>query len=246
MHTTDSQPMDCACLIHSTGYDWTYVERLYRMLKSNTNREVRLHVYTEGDRPVPLHMIKHPLTEWAGVGGPKKSWWYKMQLFNSEHHQGPLLYFDLDVVITRSIDWIWNQDLRYFWTLHDFRYLWRPHWKGMNSSVMFWDTRQWSTIWQQFQSVDMKSLFRRHQGDQDYLNTVIPVEDLKFLDKEKVKSWRWQIKDGGIDPKSKRYLRPDAGSVLDPRTSVMIFHGNPKPHQIHDPVVTRYWHDIAG
>jgi hypothetical protein len=23
---------DCACVIHSTGYSWDYVERLYRML----------------------------------------------------------------------------------------------------------------------------------------------------------------------------------------------------------------------
>jgi len=51
-------------------------------------------------------MIKHVLTEWPGVAGPKRSWWYKMQLFNNEHHQGDLLYFDLDTVIVRDISWI--------------------------------------------------------------------------------------------------------------------------------------------
>lgn len=211
------------------------------MITNNSNFDVRLHVYTEASRPVPPHMIKHCLTDWKGLAGPKKSWWYKMQLFNSEHHQGPLLYFDLDVVIARNIDWIWEQDLSYFWTIHDFRHLWRPNWNGMNSSIMFWDTRSWDHIWQKFKDLDLNLILRRHHGDQDYLNTVITEEHRQFLDPEKIKSWRWQIKDGGLDMKTRRYNRPNAGSVLDPRTSVMIFHGAPKPHQIHDPILHRFW-----
>lgn len=240
MHT-DMKVLDCACLIHSTGYDWTYVDHLHRMLQANSSHHIRLHVYTEADRVVPNHMVKHALTEWPGIGGHKKSWWYKMQLFDSRHHQGPLLYFDLDVVIARSIDWISEHDPRYFWTVRDFRYLWRSHWSGMNSSVMYWDTVRWDSIWQDFQAQDLQSIMRRHRGDQDYLNTVIPESDRCFLDPAKIKSWRWQIKDGGMDPGTKVYRRPDAGTVLDPTTAVMIFHGNPKPHQVKDPVISRYW-----
>lgn len=244
MHT-NLPHIDCACLIHSTGYDWTYVEKLYKMLQNNSSREIRLHVYTEPNRSVPHHMIKHPLTEWHGVGGPKKSWWYKMQLFDKQHHQGPLLYFDLDVVITRNIDWIYEQDLSYFWAIHDYRRLWRPNWNGINSSVMFWDTNRWDTVWQAFKNLELKNVFKRHHGDQDYLNTVIPETDRKFFDKERIKSWRWQIKDGGMDMTKKAYLRPNAGSVLDPTTCVMVFHGNPKPHQIHDNILHRYWHSLG-
>lgn len=238
----DTQYLDCACLIHSTGYDWTYVEKLHRMLQNNSNRQIRLHVYTEPGRSVPDHMIKHTLTEWPGVSGPKKSWWYKMQLFDKQHHQGPLLYFDLDVVIARNIDWILNRDLSYFWSIHDFRYLWRPNWAGMNSSIMYWDTAHWGSIWDEFSALDLRKIMRQHHGDQDYLNAVIPLDRRKFLDVEKIKSWRWQIKDGGMDIKTKVYRRPNAGSVLDLSTSVMVFHGNPKPHQIRDDILNRYWH----
>lgn len=242
---TDSQHIDCACLIHSTGYDWTYVEKLHRMLQNNSDKQVRLHVYTESSRTVPSSMIKHALTEWPGVGGPKKSWWYKMQLFNAEHHQGPLLYFDLDVAIVRNIDWIWEQNTEYFWTIRDFRHLWRPTWVGMNSSVMYWDTRKWAKIWEVFKGLDLRTVLRRHHGDQDYLNTVISEEKRRFLDSEKIRSWRWQIKDGGMNMNTRTYHRPDAGSVLDPKTCVMIFHGNPKPHQIDDPIIRRFWKDVT-
>ena len=84
-------PIDCACVIHGSGYDWIYVDRLYSMLSRHISRGIRLHVYTEPGRPVPPHMIRHDLQEWAGVSGRKQSWWYKMQLFNPAHHQGQLL-----------------------------------------------------------------------------------------------------------------------------------------------------------
>ena len=79
---------DCACVIHGTGYEWVYVEKLYNMLSRNLQHGIRFHVYTEASRPVPLHMIKHELTEWPGISGPRRSWWYKMQLFNTAHHAG--------------------------------------------------------------------------------------------------------------------------------------------------------------
>ena len=64
-----TDPVDCACVIHGTGYDFTYVDRLYSMLNRHLSRGARLHVYTEAGRPVPNHMIRHDLTEWPGVTG---------------------------------------------------------------------------------------------------------------------------------------------------------------------------------
>jgi hypothetical protein len=52
-------------------------------------------------------MVKHILDDW-GISGPKRSWWYKMQLFNPAHFAGNLLYFDLDVVIANQLNWIPN------------------------------------------------------------------------------------------------------------------------------------------
>ena len=126
-------PVDCACVIHGDAYSWQYVDTLYSMLTRNLSRPIRMHVYTEHDRVVPPHMIKHVLTEWPGIRGSKKSWWYKMQLFNSEHHEGQLLYLDLDTVIVNNLDWITQLGSAYFWAIHDFKTLWRPTFQGINS-----------------------------------------------------------------------------------------------------------------
>ena len=85
-------------------------------------------------------------------------------------------------------------------------------------------------------------MIRQHHGDQDFLNTVLNHErDLRFFPEHLVRSWRWQIKDGGMDMKTRLYNRPDAGTVLDPVTAVMIFHGSPKPHEIQDSVIQNLW-----
>ena len=91
-----SQPLNCACVIHGDAYSFDYVDKLYSMLSRNFSIPIVLHVYTESHRIVPAHYIKHNLVEWPKIFGPKKSWWYKLQLFDRTHHSGNLLYFDLD------------------------------------------------------------------------------------------------------------------------------------------------------
>jgi hypothetical protein len=233
--------IDVACVIHGTKYDWCYVERLFNMVTRHSTRPIRFHVFTESDRSVPGHMIKHVLHDWPGIAGPKKSWWYKMQMFEPGRISGRLLYFDLDTVIVDNIDWIHDLDSRYFWSIRDFRHLWRPSWKGMNSSVMLWDTAKFGWIWKDFQKNDVKTQIRLFHGDQDFLNSVLTERDLKFMDESLIKSWRWQIKDGGMDMKTRVYRRPDAGSVLLPGVKILIFHGNPKPHDVHDHVIESNW-----
>ena len=196
-----SSTIDCACVIHGDAYSWIYVDRLYNMLKANLSHEIRLHVFTESKRSVPAPYIKHDLQEWPGVAGPRKSWWYKMQMFDSRHFAGRMLYFDLDTVITKNLDWMWKD----------------------------------------FETKNINATVKLHHGDQDYLNSVLPPEDLRFFDVNTIKSWRWQCKDGGYNMIKRQYNRPDIGTTVDPATAVMVFHGHPKPHQIQDSVVERYW-----
>lgn len=232
---------DYACVIHGTAYDWCYVERLYNMLKANSEYQVNLHVFTEPGRPVPSNMIKHELAEWPGISGPKKSWWYKMQMFNPAHIKARILYLDLDIVITRNIDWMWELNDHYLWALKDFKYLWRPTWSGINSSAMIWDTTRFDWIWQDFCARNINATVRQFHGDQDYLNIVLSDKNRRFIDPETIKSWRWQCKDGGMDMKTRQYRSPNAGTVVEPKTALMIFHGKPKPHEIADPIIEQYW-----
>jgi len=237
---TTIETIDCACVIHGDTYAWDYVERLHSMLSRNLTPEVRLHVYTEADREVPTHMIKHALTDW-GIAGPKRSWWYKMQLFNSQHHAGPLLYFDLDTVIVGNIDWICQQSLRYFWAIRDFKYLWKPQSTSLNSSIMWWDTRCYDAVWQHFSNTNFDKILREYRGDQDYITAHVRKEEQRFFDPRRIKSWRWQCLDGGYNFQTQKYLRPKTGTTVDTDTSVLIFHGHPKPLNLADSVILQHW-----
>lgn len=232
---------DYACVIHGDGYSWQYVENLYNMLCANSSQGVRLHVYTETDRTVPAHMVHHSLVPWTGIAGPRRAWWYKMQMFNTDYFQGPMLYLDLDVVITGDIDWVWELDQKYFWAVHDFRRLWKSAFQGINSSVMFWDTRQHNYIWEKFIAQDLDLVIRRYRGDQDFLTAEIDPTRRGFFDNDRIKSWKWQIKDGGMDMRTRAYFNPNSKTVLDDRISIVVFHGDPKPHEVTDHVIQRRW-----
>lgn len=233
-------PIDCACVIHGNGYDWTYVERLYNMLSRQITAGLRFHVYTEHDRSVPSHMIKHCLEHWPGVSGSRKSWWYKMQLFNPEHHKGNLLYLDLDVVIVNSLDWVLHHDPEYFWTIRDFRYL-QHTCSSMNSSMMWWNVENYAWVWEQFNQASRDTIIRRYPGDQDYLNAVITHQHKRFWLDTHFQSWRWQCHEGGYNFARRQSKSPGSLATVDPAASVLVFHGRPKPHEIRDPIVLEHW-----
>lgn len=234
--------VDVACLIHGDVYDWQYVENLQCMVQKNTSRRVNFHVLTEPQRTVPDDMLKHDLVEWPGVSGPKKSWWYKMQLFAPGQFSTPTTYFDLDTVIVDNIDWLFEYNTRYFWSLLDFKYLWKSSWRGINSSIMHWDPENTEYIWDDFKTQNIDQLIKTYHGDQDYLTKTIRNTDLRYIDRDLVKSWRWQIVDGGIDAKTQKYLLPGTGASLDAKTKIIVFHGKPKPHAVNDSMIATAWH----
>ena len=236
-----NKPVDCACVIHGDQYSWQYVENLYHMLQRNLTSPIRLHVFTEPGRAVPAWAIHHPLELWPGIEGRKKAWWYKMQLFNPDHGISRLLYFDLDIAIVKNIDWVVQLDPTYFWAIRDFLHIWKPSWVGINSSMMYWDCDQFSYLWKQFRQQTLMDIMKKYSGDQDWISAHLNPAQLKYFDSDTVKSWRWQILDGGIDPGTGKYISPGTGSNIAPPTSVVVFHGNPKPQEIQDPAIAQLW-----
>jgi lipopolysaccharide biosynthesis glycosyltransferase len=164
-----------------------------------------------------------------------------MQLFDSQMFKGAMLYFDLDVVIVQNIDWITQLPLRYFWAVKDFKYLWRPTDTGTNSSVMWWDTQLYDYVWRDISRLNLSQIMKKYRGDQDYITEVISEFDRRFLNPACVQSWRWQCLDGGYNFKQRIYQNPGAGTVLTQNTSVLVFHGQPKPSEVSDPVVKEHW-----
>jgi len=211
------------------------------MLSRNLPNGMQFHVYTEHDRLVPDHMIKHVLTDWPEISGLRRAWWYKLQLFNSEHHQGNLLYFDLDTVILRDISWIPQLPTEYLWGIRDFKHLQRPGYSTLNSSVMWWNVDRMSWVWDQFNTTNVVNTTRQYPGDQDYLNAVLGHNRIRYLEDSQIQSWRWQCLDGGYDFNTRRHKIPGQGTQIPGSTSVLVFHGKPKPHEISDKVVQDLW-----
>lgn len=238
----ESGQIHCACVIHDTLYNFSYVDKLYSMLCRYLSPEVVLHVYTESNRTVPSPYVKHSLIEWPGVRGPKLSWWHKIQIFNPEHYRGRLLYFDLDTVIVNDIDWIWQQDPSFFYGVRDFKYLFRQNRFSINSSVMCFNTEKFAYVYNEFDPGIDKTGLRKYHGDQDYIHEKVSRKhQFRFLDEDRIKSYRWQVKEGGYDFARRKHKEPGAPTTIDPLTSVLIFHGNPKPHTANDFVIEQHW-----
>lgn len=232
--------VNCACVIHGSVYDWMYVEKLYNMVQRNINVPVQFHVYTEHDRKVPDHMIKHELVDWQ-ISGPKKSWWYKMQLFNPANFAGDLLYFDLDVIVCRDISWMLSAATEKFWTIRDFRYLQKGTLYDMNSSVMWWNVENFAWVWDKFKQADFTKILKQYHGDQNYLSATIDYDRRRYFEDQYFQSYRWQVHDGGLKFPQRVPVRPGAGAVIDGNTAVIVFHGSPKPHEVHDPEIVKLW-----
>jgi hypothetical protein len=106
---------------------------------------------------------------------------------------------------------------------------------------MWWDTRKFQHIWEGFSKQDLAAIFRKYHGDQDFITDAIPQLERRLLDANRIKSWRWQAVDGGYDFTGKTHRVPAAGTQIHSDTSVLIFHGNPKPDKILDSVIVTHW-----
>ena len=234
--------VDCACVIHGDLYNWQYVEKLHSMIQRNLNADIRFHVYTESDRQVPDHMIKHNLENWPDANRYKKGWWYKMQLFDQEHFSGDLLYFDLDVVIVKNIDWIIKLPANRLWAVRDFKYLQNENLYQINSSIMWWNVSAFDWVWKKFKQKDIKLTMKELTGDQDYIESALSQNQRQYFPDDRVISWRWQSHHGGLNFPDRTPQLPGAGTVIPDNTSVLVFHGQPKPHELPDDVVIeQHW-----
>jgi hypothetical protein len=232
--------INCACLIHGDYYSWQYVDNLYAMLRRNLPCTVNLHVFTEISREVPAPYIKHPLPNWPEITSSKQAWWYKLQLFDPSWINTPVLYFDLDVVITSDLGWILALNPSYLWAAQDFQRIWKPSWRGINSSILWFTPNLIAGVWDTFKNVQLSAIMQQYHGDQDFISAVIDQQQIKFIDPARVSSWRWEILHGGINPGTMQY-RDLNNTVIPDQTSVIVCHGNPKPHVIDNSIVQAYW-----
>jgi hypothetical protein len=202
-----------ACVKWGERYTASWVLRLRTMVRRHLSPPHRFVCLTEA----PVAGVECiPLAE--GL----TTWWSKLSLFRPGQFTGPVLYFDLDVVLTASIDRIVSiaeADKSRLWMRDDFSYSLRSPRSGLdvamrrmlggagccNSSVMAWRADAARDVWDKFTPDVMDEL----HGDQNHISRVMWPDKLGFLPDDLVGSFKY----GTTAP-------------------VTVFHGSPKMDEL--------------
>ena len=156
---------------------------------------------------------------------PYQGWWGKMGLFAPLVATGPSLYFDLDVVLTKNIDYLADYTEETFAAPENWA---RSGHGGIQSSVMAW-SGNWNEpynrikpLWPGTPTSDGYLILggKRFWGDQeflwdmlgDYWTRIPGIGSYKYHCQAEIPNW----------------------------LKVCVFHGEPKPIEVHDPWISSF------
>ena len=194
------------CVLKSGGvYNPEWVYKLASGVKQNLSRPYDFVCLS--DQTISGVDVVPLVNHWPG-------WWSKLEIFRPRLFTGSVLYIDLDSIVVGPLDNLFSQTVLYM--CEDFTF------DGFNSSVMSWNSYFFSpySLYEYFAS-DPGSLMKFYDrnvrgrvGDQAY------IEDRtrpRCFPPGKIVSYK---KSKGAMPKSS--------------TSIVAFHGKPKPNQTGD------------
>ena len=189
-------------------YGPDYVNRLAAMARRNTSRPLRVICFTDDATGLTGDVEARPLPADALAG-----WWNKVALFRETLPgvSGRVLYLDLDVVITGSLDPLLDHpgDL----VVMDNDYV-----PGFNSSVMLFEVGARAEIWNAFSP----AAAARIDGDQDWVALTAPDAEL------------WP--NGWCVP-----YRLRAAIAPPAETKVVVFSGRPNPDEYPATWIRALW-----
>lgn len=146
-----------ACVKRGSLYGAEYVNILRAMVSKNLHKLHRFVCLTDDPTGLDDGIEVMPLTEVL------PGWWAKLELFKPDRfHPGePVLYLDLDVCVTGSLDeFVQCPGIIKDWNL-----------PGYNSSVISWRAGALDRAWTAF----TPDVMERCRGDQDWLNEVVSM-----------------------------------------------------------------------
>lgn len=213
--------LNIACVCVGTAYSPEYVEILYSMVRRNLaqGHPGRFVVFTDA----PELFAGMAGVEQRQVPQGLTGWWAKLWMFSGEAFKDGerVLYFDLDTVITGPLDEIAN----YKGPFAILRDVYRPG--GLQSSVMAWEAGVASSLWRNWDNAGRPELVG---GDQAWIERELFFRPDILQD---------------LFPKKFRSYKVDCTQFVPKGTSVVFFHGLPRPHQC-DGWVREVWKVADG
>ena len=234
-----SKDKNILVLKHGQKYSADYVNKMYNMVTANLEYDFNFYCITEDPVNLNPKINVIPLPTVAVTG-----WWYKPYIFSAELPiEGTILYLDLDLVVTNSLSRLFDFYPGEYCIIRDFTRSMRPNWEKYNSSVIRFEKGQLDNVWQRFKKEHLL-IMRKFYGDQDYLWEATQGKAKIFPDAW-VRSWKWEVrKDKRFKPGQPRGQRElqDIEHVQAPDDCCIVaFHGDPNPHNCHDPYIVEKW-----
>lgn len=128
------------CVKWGTKYDAKYVNKLYRGVKLNMERDFKFLCFTDDKKGLDESIGVHKLEEgW-------ETWWTKVSLFApTSGLAGTVLYIDLDTIITGSLEPLFRYDIE-FGTLSTKGFANEGREVGFNSSIIVWNADRFQPV----------------------------------------------------------------------------------------------------
>lgn len=224
------------CVRFGEKYGPEYVERLRNMVSRNLTIPYEFACLTDDQRP-----IKGVRTIFVNNQGYAKAWWHKVHMFDPGLGiTDRILYFDLDVVIHKNIDKLVIGNGDTFYGIRDFNRAFNPKWKILNSSVMSWMGTKEHDIYDMFVRNKMSAM--QLHGDQDWIYKVANNR-IRFWNDQWLMSYKWEIRKRNEINFSvpKRTFYDIKNPEIPSECCVAVFHGDPKPEDVQDPLVIDNW-----
>lgn len=211
----EARSLTIATVLKTGGhYDAGWVKRLEREVFGMCQTPHRFFCLSDVEDLGEFVKVVPLIHDWPG-------WWSKFELFREGiFPDGQVLYFDLDTLLVRPIDFLAGAVDCDLMMLSDF---YRPNLAA--SGLMGWDTRSgFECIYRRFAENSQRWLKER-RGDQEVIERLAPTGRIRFWQDDfphRVVSYKVHCKMG-----------------LPGRARVVCFHGRPRPDE-----VTKGW--MAG
>lgn len=224
------------CLKHGTKYNYEYVNKLYNMCRRNSKLDFNFACITEDSNGLNqnIKVIPIPSTKLNG-------WWYKPYVFSKDIPlEGTIVFMDLDLVIINNIDHLWSYEPDKFCIIRDFNRKNIPGYNKFNSSIFKFLKGSMNYVWENL-TINLNQTKQMH-GDQDWIFRQVKSNYVYWPD-EWFQSYKWEVRSRQdiIIENNKRKFKNIINPTISPSTSILVFHGDPKPEEVSDPIIVDNW-----
>lgn len=225
------------CVKWGDKYSPHYVNVLYNMCKRHCTIPYDFVCLTENSHGLLPEIIVKPLPNI-----PLQGWWMKPFVFSRDLNlKGEVLFLDLDIVIYKNIDRLWEHSTSDFMIIRDFTRTTNPNWNKYNSSVFKFNSKNYYWIWDEF-SENHKNITTKNFGDQDYLFNLLKGKAKTWPDNW-ITSYKWEMRsrDDIRVINGRRNFATISTPNIPTDGCIAVFHGEPNPHDVKDPWVIENW-----